>query len=132
MVVFVRKLKVVHKQVGDCLISYHLQLACLKKLRPNFSKPKLILFLDTKFSEPSKMAKVLKEEKFRKSIESFESVEMSISEDHCRGPNILPIRAKIGLRNQFWPKENIFFPSIVGKRSFSRKEFCARLKTYLY
>ena len=27
---FVRKLEVVHKEVGGCLISYNLQLACVK------------------------------------------------------------------------------------------------------
>ena len=32
MVVFVRKLEVVHNQVGGCLISYNLQLACLRKV----------------------------------------------------------------------------------------------------
>ena len=31
-IVFVRKLKVVHKQVGGCLISYNLQLACVREL----------------------------------------------------------------------------------------------------
>ena len=29
---FVRKLEAVHKEVGGCLISYNLQLACLTKL----------------------------------------------------------------------------------------------------
>ena len=29
---FVRKLKVVHKEVGDCLISYNLQLAYVRRL----------------------------------------------------------------------------------------------------
>ena len=29
---FVRKLEVVHKEVGGCLISYDLQLACVRKL----------------------------------------------------------------------------------------------------
>ena len=29
---FVRKLEVVHKQVGGCLISYNLQLVCVRKL----------------------------------------------------------------------------------------------------
>ena len=32
MVAFVRKSEFVHKQVGGCLISYNLQLACVKKL----------------------------------------------------------------------------------------------------
>ena len=32
MVVFVWKLEVVHKKTGGCLISYNLQLACVKKL----------------------------------------------------------------------------------------------------
>ena len=32
MVVFVRKLEVVHKQVGDRLIPYDLQIACVRKL----------------------------------------------------------------------------------------------------
>ena len=32
LVVFVRKLEVVHKQVRSCLISYNLQLACVRKL----------------------------------------------------------------------------------------------------
>ena len=30
---FIRKLEVVHKQVGVCLISYNLQLACVRKKR---------------------------------------------------------------------------------------------------
>ena len=29
---YIRKLKVVHKEDGDCLISYNLQLACVRKL----------------------------------------------------------------------------------------------------
>ena len=30
--VFLRKLEVVHKRVGSCLISYNFQLACVRKL----------------------------------------------------------------------------------------------------
>ena len=29
---FVRKLEVVHKEIGSCMISYNLQLACVRKL----------------------------------------------------------------------------------------------------
>ena len=108
MVVFVRKLNVVHKQVGGCLISYHLQLACLRTVMFwwrtervwNVNKAEIHLYIcksskipwqekleignelfkevETKFFDrnwyffsrpnspkPSKMAKVLKEEKFR-------------------------------------------------------------------
>ena len=32
MVVFVRKLEALHKLVGGCLISFDLQLACVRKL----------------------------------------------------------------------------------------------------
>ena len=59
MVVFVRKLKVVHKQVGDCLISYNLLIAIFWSRNWNET------FFATKFSETLKKWQSLETEKFR-------------------------------------------------------------------